>query len=419
MRMVFKLVAMLFSAVIIGAVGFFFCNTLNKNNAENEKMPTQEIITDMQSAKMQSDKNDSEDTSLTLELSEEEILEKQTEEILHNMSLDEKIYQLFVVTPEMLTGVSQVVAAGKTTKNGLKKAPVGGLIYLSSNFVSKDQTKEMLSNTQKNAEEIEGIPLFLCVDEEGGRVTRIAQNSAFNLKKLGAMAGVKSTQEAYDYGNTIGAYLKELGLNVDFAPDADVLTNSSNTVIGDRSFGSDPVKVSDYAKAYSDGLHNQGILSTYKHFPGHGATEADTHEGYAYTKKSYDELLKNELVPFIHAEEYGIDMVMISHISLPNVIGDDTPSTLSYKITTELLRNNLSYKGIIITDALNMGAITEKYSSSEAAVLAFQAGSDLLLMPEDLNEAHEGILNAVKNGSITEERINESVKKIIKTKLLI
>ena len=354
------------------------------------------------------------------EPSKEEILENKVNEKLAKMSLEEKIYQLFVTTPEMLTGVSQVVAAGDTTKKSLEKTPIGGLIYLASNFENPDQTRKMLSNTQEYAYEIEEMPLFLCVDEEGGRITRIAQKSVFGVEKVGSMAEVTDKDEAYRYGEVIGDYLSDLGINVDFAPDADVLSNSNNTVIGDRSFGSDPQEVSEFAKAYSDGLHAHGVMSTYKHFPGHGATEADTHKGYAYTEKTYEDLLDNELIPFSYAEDNGVDMVMISHISLPNVIGDDTPSTLSYKVTTEILRNDLSYTGIVITDALNMGAITEKYGSSEAAaVLAFKAGADLLLMPGNLEEAYKGISDAIESGEITEERLDESLRRIIRAKILL
>ena len=371
------------------------------------------------SSKLVSSEKNSKVEEVNPEPSKEEILENKVNEKLAKMSLEEKIYQLFVTTPEMLTGVSQVVAAGDTTKKCLEKTPIGGLIYLASNFENPDQTRKMLSNTQEYAYEIEEMPLFLCVDEEGGRITRIAQKSVFGVEKVGSMAEVTDKDEAYRCGEVIGDYLSDLGINVDFAPDADVLSNSNNTVIGDRSFGSDPQEVSEFAKAYSDGLHAHGVMSTYKHFPGHGATEADTHKGYAYTEKTYEDLLNNELIPFSYAEDNGVDMVMISHISLPNVIGDDTPSTLSYKVTTEILRNDLSYTGIVITDALNMGAITEKYGSSEAAVLAFKAGADLLLMPGNLEEAYKGISDAIESGEITEERLDESLRRIIRAKILL
>ena len=225
----------------------------------------------------------------------------QIDEKIASMSIEEKIYQLFVVTPEVLTGESPVTAAGEVTEASLKKAPVGGLKYFADNFVSPGQTKEMLSKTQEYARDIEGMPLLMCVDEEGGSTARIARNS---------------------------------------------------------SFGPDPMIVTEYSKAYSDGLHDHGILSCYKHFPGHGATEADTHEGYAYTAKTYEELIQSELIPFAHAGADGADMIMVAHISLPNVTGDDTPCSLSKKMMTDILRNELKYDGIYA--AYEKGEITEE-----------------------------------------------------------
>lgn len=350
-------------------------------------------------------------------LPKEERLSDQVEDYLSHMTLDQKIYQMFIVTPEQLTGVATVTAAGGATKSKLEQYPVGGLIYFASNLVSRQQTQEMLSNIQNYANEISKLPLFLCVDEEGGRVARIGKNSSFGVDIVGPMAEVSSQEEAYRCGETIGSYLHELGFNVDFAPDADVVTNSSNTVIGDRSFGADADLVTDYAVAYSDGLHSQGILSTFKHFPGHGATEADTHEGYAYTTKSYEQLKEAELKPFMEAEKQDVDMIMIAHISVPNVTGDDLPCSLSHKMVTDILRKDLKYNGLAVTDALNMGAVSEKYSSGEAAVRAVKAGVDLLLMPVDLGDAYAGISHAVKTGEISEERIDESLRRILSAKL--
>lgn len=348
---------------------------------------------------------------------EEESLNNEVEEYLAGMTLEEKIYQMFVVTPEQLTGVSAVTAAGDATKSGLEKYPVGGLVYFSQNLVDSDQTKDMLSEVQAMADDVEGIPLFLCVDEEGGRVARVANSPGFHVDTVGPMADVASPEEAYACGDTVGSYLQELRFNVDFAPDADVITNSSNTVIGDRSFGTDADTVTEYAAAYAKGLQDHGILSTFKHFPGHGATEADTHEGYAYTNKSYEELCEAELKPFAAAGERGIDFVMAAHISLPRVTGDDTPCSLSYKMITEILRGDLDYGGLVITDALNMGAISEQYSPASAAVKAVEAGIDLLLMPGDLPSAYAGIYEAVQGGKITEERIDESVRRILRAKM--
>ena len=214
----------------------------------------------------------------------------------------------------------------------------------------------------------------------------------------------------------IGQYLYKYGFNVDFAPDVDVLTNMENTIIGDRSFGSDKDTVVTFGKAYSDGLHEHEIMSTFKHFPGHGATKEDTHKGYAYTDTTYSELLENELQPFMKAEEYGVDFVMVSHISLPEIIGDETPCSLSQEMVTSVLRNEFGYNGIIITDALNMGAISELYDSGEAAKKAVMAGCDLLLTPVDFDKAYNSILSAVKSNEISEARIDESMERIIKTK---
>lgn len=352
-------------------------------------------------------------------LTEEELLAQEVETVLAEMTLDEKIYQMFIVTPEALTGYGSVTAAGSSTKSSLEARPVAGLIYFSNNLVNESQTKEMLQNTMQYGYEIEGMPMFLCVDEEGGRVARIGNNSGFSVEDIDAMLYVESEEEAYQVGVTMGTYLSELGFNFDFAPDADVLTNSRNNVIGDRSFGSDPETVSKFAVAVSDGLHSQNVMSTFKHFPGHGATEGDTHAGFAYTNKTYEELKQAELVPFQAAGEAGVDAIMVAHISLPQVIGDNTPCTLSKEVITDILRNDLGYEGLVITDALNMGAISQNYSSAEAAVKAVNAGVDLLLMPKNFESAVQGIKDAVADGRITEARLDESMRRIIKAKLLL
>lgn len=231
------------------------------------------------------------------------------------------------------------------------------------------------------------------------------------------MGNITTSDRAYDAGRTMGAYLSDLGFNFDFAPVADVLTNSEDKTIGKRSFGENPKLVASFADAVSDGLHDFGVLSTFKHFPGHGAVAADTHEGFSYTEKTLQDLKKAELVPFQKAEGYGIDAVMVAHISLPNIIGDNTPASLSEKMITQVLRNDLQYTGLVVTDALNMGAISQSYTSKEAAIAAVNAGVDLLLMPVDFHEAVAGITEAVEKGQITEERIDESVGRIIHAKL--
>ena len=206
------------------------------------------------------------------------------------MSLEEKVAQLFFITPEALTGFQTVTAAGETTKAALDRYPVGGLVYFSQNLLSPTQTKEMLSTIQDYMTEKQGFPIFLGVDEEGGRVLRIGNKKAFEVERIEAMGELAKQQDLQvieQAGATIGAYLSDLGFTVDFAPDADVITNRENQVIGDRSFGTNPQVVADMAWAFCKGLHTKHIFATYKHFPGHGGTTEDSHTGYAFSYKRY------------------------------------------------------------------------------------------------------------------------------------
>ena len=339
--------------------------------------------------------------------------------VMSAMSLEDKICQLFFITPEQLTKVDCVTAAGEITRQAYSKYPVGGMIYFAQNLKEPGQTAEMLAQMDAYARERSGLPVFLAVDEEGGRIVRIAENDAFGVQKVEAMEHITDEKQAFGAGFTIGSYLKELGFNLDFAPVADVLTNPENTVVRDRSFGTDPGQVKKLAAAYSDGLHDAGILSTYKHFPGHGATSGDTHEGYDYTGRTYEEMLQSELVPFAAAGEDGADFVMAAHIAAPAVTGDDTPCSLSPEMLTDILRNDLGYEGIVITDALNMGAIVNDYPAGEASVRALEAGADMLLMPQNFEEAYQAVYAAVQEGRISEDRLNQSVSRIIRTKLAI
>ena len=349
--------------------------------------------------------------------SQDELFEKKVDDHVSKMTLEEKVYQLFVVAPEQLTGTGTVTAAGETTRDSLQKYPVGGILYFSNIIQNSSQTQEMLSDTQKIAMETEGIPLFLCVDEEGGRVTRIAGKPGFDIQKSEPMSKIGSADDAYETGRFIGDYLSELGFNVDFAPDADVLTNPQNTVIGNRSFGSDPEYVKECALGYAKGLNEKGVLSTFKHFPGHGATAGDSHQGFAYTDKTIDELKEAELVPFMSAQSAGIDMIMVAHMSVPSIEGDNTPCSLSYHMITEVLREELGYEGIIITDAMNMGAITSSYSCDQAVIMAVKAGADLILCPSDLETAGSALINAFQTGEIDEEILDNAVRRIVSKKM--
>lgn len=335
------------------------------------------------------------------------------EERLNQMTLEEKVAQLFMVTPDALTGETGVKHWSDSLDEALAKWPVGGLIYFSGNLESPDQLSAFIEDAKSSAVSHQNLPMFYAVDEEGGVVARIANHPAFDVKKYGAMSHLEGIMEAKDVGITIGRYLKDLGFNMDFAPIADVLTNPQNQVIGSRSFGNDPKVVSDMALAVSEGFKSVGMISCFKHFPGHGGTLGDTHDGYAYTDKTLNVLMENELIPFKTAAEEDIPFVMMSHISLPNVLENTEPASLSYEMTTELLKEKLGFKGAVVTDAMNMGAIANHYPSDEAAIKAIIAGADLILMPKDFKVAYEGVLSAVQKGDIAMSRINDAVKRLL------
>ncbi len=346
------------------------------------------------------------------ELTSDDYLNQIADSCIAEMSLENKVAGLFMVTPEALTGVDTVIQAGDTTKQKLSEYPVGGLVYFSKNIKSADQLKEMLDTTRNTMI----YPVFLAVDEEGGSVSRVA--GAGLADDVGDMSEIGSTcdpEKAKEAGTTIGTYLSQFGFNVDFAPVADVVS-AENAVIGNRSFGSDPNVVGTMVAAEVQGLQESGVSACLKHFPGIGDTTTDTHDEKAVSEKTLEDMQQTDLPAFQSGIDAGADFVMVSHMSLPNVVGDDTPCSLSGAVISDLLRNQLGYNGIVITDALDMSAITDSYSSAEAAVKAIEAGADMLLMPENFEEAYQGVLDAVQNGTISEDRINESLKRIYRVK---
>ena len=346
--------------------------------------------------------------------------EARIESILEGMSLEDKVAQLFVVTPEKLTGSDLVVQAGEMTQEAINTLPVAGLCYMAPNLESPEQTIQMLANVQQYSQERIGLPMFTCVDEEGGTVARVANNPAFDVPWVGNMSDVGAsgdTEIAYEDGVTIGTYLGELGFNVDFAPVADVLGYEWYELLMYRSFGTDAGLVSDMAAALRRGLEDTGVQAVYKHFPGHGAASGDSHEGYVQVEKTMEELRDWDLVPFQSAIDNGLGWIMVGHITLPNASEDGLPASLSEEVVTDLLRGEMGYNGIVITDAMNMGAIAENYSSADASVLALQAGVDLLLEPVDLDLAYQGVLQAVRDERLSQERIDESLRRILHAKL--
>jgi beta-N-acetylhexosaminidase len=281
-----------------------------------------------------------------------------------------------------------------------------------------DEVEAQLAQFIPEIRLLKGSPL-LCIDEEGGRVARIGKNPNFNVETFESMDSIGKTgdpQNAYYCGNTIGTYLKRYGFDIDFAPVADVNTNPENIVIGKRAFSDDPAVAAPMVTNYLQGLKDAGITGCIKHFPGHGDTKADTHYGYAQSLKTWDEMLNCEMITFKAGIAWGCQLIMTAHIAVPNVTGSDVPSTMSSIILQDKLRGELGYQNVIIADAMEMGAITQQYDCAEAAVGSILAGVDIVLGPQNLIVAFDAVIAAVENGTITEERINQSVRRILKLK---
>lgn len=348
------------------------------------------------------------------------VTETPAEQMLSQMTLREKVAQLFIVTPEALVrsqpggNLAVVIAANDLLQAGLEEYPVGGVILFGENVVNPAQITAFNRGLQAQSK----IPLFIATDEEGGRVTRIAGNSAFSVKKYQSAAAVGASGNAaagLEMGRTIGAYLATYGFNLDFAPVADVFTNPKNTVIGNRAFSTDATIAAAMAEAAAQGLKEQGIIPTYKHFPGHGDTAQDSHSQLAISNKTLAEMTACEWLPFMKATDK--DFVMVGHIACPSITGDMLPATLSHTMITQHLRGTCGFDGLVITDAMNMKAITNTYGAGNAAVMAIQAGCDMILMPSDLVSAFDAVMEAAENGNISSERLNESVCRILEYKI--
>ena len=334
----------------------------------------------------------------------------QAELLLEDMSIREKVYQLFVVFPSQVTGVSPVTETGDLTRQGLADYPVGGFLYDKSNMVSREQVTEMLTSVQACSK----IPLILTCDEEGGRVNRLM--STVGTTYIDSMMSYRDQgpEKAMENAEIIAGDLVSCGFNTDLAPVADVWSNPQNTVIGDRAYSDDFARAATLVAAAVEGFHEGGAACTLKHFPGHGDTAADSHTGAAYVTKTLDELRDGELLPFQAGIDAGADMVMTGHLTVTDV--EEVPALFSYRIVTQLLREEMGFDGVVITDSLQMKAVTKFYDSGQAAVLAVQAGVDILLCPADLEEAADALLEAVETGVISEDRLDESVLRILKLK---
>lgn len=341
---------------------------------------------------------------------------------LSTLTIEEKVGQMLMPdfrnwngenVTELLPEIEQLV----------KDYHLGGVILFRENVVTTEQTTQLVHDYQEAAEK---FGLLMTIDQEGGIVTRL--QSGTDMPGNMALGATRSEDVAYNVGRAIGEELESLGINTNFAPVLDVNNNPDNPVIGVRSFGEDPDLVADMGIAYTKGLQSTGVAATAKHFPGHGDTDVDSHLGLPEVPHDKERLKEVELYPFQQAMDEGIDMIMTAHVTFPKI--DDTkvisqktgeeialPATLSHKVLTELMREEMGYDGVITTDALNMNAITDHFGPVDAVIRAVKAGSDIVLMPVGLEEVRNGLLTAIDEGEITEERVDASVERILTLKL--
>ena len=331
------------------------------------------------------------------------------ETLLADMTLREKLCQLLVVQPQMLTGTKTVTAVDDALVEALKEYPVGGFLLAAPHMKTADQLSALTRDLSR------AVPgALLAVDEEGGRVGRLMYS--VGTTKLQSMYSYKSegTKTAYKNAWILAQDLKSFGFNTDFAPVADVWTVKGNIAIGDRAYSDDYDEAAELIASAVKGFHDGGALCCLKHFPGHGSTTTDSHEEAAIVQKDLATLKKEDLKPFVSGIEAGADMVMIGHITVPEI--DDAPASMSRKITTDLLRRDLGFEGVIITDGLQMAA-AGGIPDGEKALRCLNAGADLLLEIADVEGTVQTLEQAVKDGKLKESRIDESFLRVLHLKL--
>lgn len=349
------------------------------------------------------------DSQETTEVTEEE-KPSLVDETLAGMTLHEKVCQMMFVTPEELTGEDGVTVAGDATRQALENYPVGGIVYFAKNLESQYQVKEMIDNSQKYS----SIGLFVATDEEGGVVNRLMDTVGTTY--IGSMYYYKDDgdETAYENAYTIANDMSALGFNLDFAPVADVWSNPDNTVIGERAYSDDYAQAAELVGNAVKGFNDGGVMCTLKHFPGHGDTAEDSHYSSAYVHRTKEEIMADEMQPFRSGIEAGAEFVMVGHLIVPDI--DEVPATLSYKIATGILRDELKFEGVAITDSFEMESIADNYSVDDAVVMSVKAGMDMILQPKDMASAVNSIEQAVADGELSEDRIDESVRRILTLK---
>ncbi|MEM9951126.1 MAG: glycoside hydrolase family 3 protein [Chloroflexota bacterium] len=332
---------------------------------------------------------------------------------LDDMTLEQKVGQMFVMS---FFGSELNMPA----RDLLITWQPGAIVFLPSNLENPAQITRLTNDIQQSLVDSGSIPAFISVDQEGGLIAHLEEGfTTWAVPSL--LTATQNPELAYDFGQALATELRAVGINMNLAPVADLQTNLANQVIGRRSFGNDPELVSPIISAVIQGMQDNAVLATIKHFPGHGDTLADSHLELPTLNLSADDLLARELRPFVDAIQVDVGAVMVAHIHFPLIDESVIPASLSTNIISGLLRDNLTYDGLVITDALDMDAIDTVYSPSESAIRAIEAGNDLILLgahisPENQAEAMQAVVDAVRNGDISEDRINTSVDRILRAK---
>jgi beta-N-acetylhexosaminidase len=344
--------------------------------------------------------------------------EKWADKTLHKMTTEEKVGQLFMVwvRAQFLNDENPDYLQ---LRDEIRKYHVGGFamtVPVESGFLVKSEPSEaamLLNRLQSDSP----LPLLIAADFERGLTMRLHGPTPFPHAM--AFGGAGKLDDAEAFGRITAEESRAIGVHWNFFPDADVNSNPANPIINTRSFGEDPQQVGDLVAAYIRGAHQGGMLVTAKHFPGHGDTDTDSHLGVARVNSDLDHLKKVELPPFEKAIDSGVDAIMVAHVSVPALEPDpNRVATISPRVVTDLLKKQMKFQGIVVSDALDMAGLTRLYEHNigRAAVEAFKAGNDVLLIPADLDASYRAMVEAVKSGEISHARLDDSVRKILRTK---
>lgn len=335
---------------------------------------------------------------------------------LSTLSIEKKIGQLIFINARKVSNGKEFTEVNEELSERIRLIQPGGVLLFGGNLNTIPQSVKLIEDMQS----LSSVPLFIGSDIEGGPVNRLRASDAMHATELpsnGIIGKSGDLEKAALKAQVIGKEMYALGINMNFAPVADIHSNPSNRVIGNRSFGSDPAEVSKMVEASVISQRNEGVAAVLKHFPGHGDTFADSHLGSVSVEHNEERLKKVELVPFLAGIDAGADGIMTAHIQVPQVTGDHLPATLSPQILTGLLREKLAFDGLIITDSMGMGAITKHWGAGEAAFLAVQAGVDIILNPALALDAYEYLLKEYEEGRLSQERVDQSVYRIIRSKM--